>query len=69
MVLACLTTEAVLQARLLPAQERRNGRFAKVTALRFIQALGFLNAFMLATGRSFHAYDYAAKSAAYAPAI
>ena len=29
MVLACLTTEAVLQARLLPAQERRNGHFAK----------------------------------------
>ena len=32
MATTCLTTEAALQTGLLPAQERREGRFAKVSS-------------------------------------
>ena len=47
------TTEAVLQAGLLPAQERRKGHFAKISACVFYEDCGF------------HAYDYAVSRRAY----
>ena len=47
------TTEAVLQGRALPAQERRKGHFAKISACVFYEDCGF------------HAHDYAVSRRAY----
>ena len=55
MTTTCPTTEAALQAGLLPAQERREGRFAKVSACLVLGVGKFY-----APRQVSHAYGYAA---------